>query len=208
MFVCDGDAGIVIPCILPGYWRAEPKANEDMGNFKKYNVYSCDFPDGCMGGCALNASCSGDRLQSSPTCGVCLEGYYPAGGECVKCGDFQKGNSGGLLRGFVYSTITLLFVGALYAVLWASVSLSMSSFRVKAFIAAAAEGTGTGERTKREKSTTLGNRLSVGMEKLAALLKNRRNVKVGKKLIRGRRDRSEATYVALLYYFLCNACSS
>ena len=43
-----------------------------MGNFKKYNVYSCDFPDGCMGGCALNASCSGDRLQSSPTCGAAM----------------------------------------------------------------------------------------------------------------------------------------
>lgn len=167
-----------------------------MGNFNKYRVYSCDFPDGCKGGCYLNASCASNRVQSSPTCGVCRDGYYPSGGDCIKCDDFQKNNSSWLL-GFVYGTTCLFFVAALYGVLWASVSFSMSSFRVKASMAAV--GASHGRGTKESRPVTMSGRLSMGIERLSALLQNRRNVKVGKKLIRGRVLYASVTFLFVTF---------
>lgn len=171
-----GYAGIVVPCILPGYWRDQPPTEEEMGNFHKYSVYSCDYADSCKGGCQLNASCSGDREQTSPTCGVCKEGYYLCSGDCLQCGSMQQGAI--WVLGILYGVCGGMFVLAIFFVLWGSVTFSMSSFRVKASMASV-------DAKSDGRPVTLGHRFSLGMGKLTSILKNRRNVKVGKKFIRG-----------------------
>lgn len=83
------DIGIIIPCIMKGYWRAQPNDINDLSNFKKYPIYTCDFSIVCHGGCQLNNSCQDDRLQSSPVCAVCKEGYYMSDGTCYSCNNNQ-----------------------------------------------------------------------------------------------------------------------
>lgn len=79
------DVGVIIPCILPGYWRMNPPSEEELDDFVKYKIYRCDNEESCLGGCNLNISCSTDRIQSSPTCGVCAKEYYMSNGYCTKC---------------------------------------------------------------------------------------------------------------------------
>ena len=86
---CD-QLGVVIPCISPGYWRADPASDHStgssLGDFDNYKVYSCDFDSGCLGGCALNDTCSVGRIPSSVSCGVCADDYYLTfDGACLKC---------------------------------------------------------------------------------------------------------------------------
>jgi hypothetical protein len=78
------DVGIVVPCILPGYWRPEPPAGEE-GDFGKWEVFRCDITRRCEGGCQLNATCAMNVKQDSPVCGVCDEGYYDHSESCLKC---------------------------------------------------------------------------------------------------------------------------
>jgi hypothetical protein len=78
------DVGIVVPCILEGYWRPLPPQGEE-GDFEKWPVFTCDVTKRCMGGCNLNATCAANVLQTSPVCGVCLDGYYGTGATCTKC---------------------------------------------------------------------------------------------------------------------------
>jgi hypothetical protein len=78
------DVGIVVPCILRGYWRPQPPAGEE-GDFKKWSVFRCDVSKRCLGGCDLSATCAANVLQTSPVCGVCMEGYYATGETCSAC---------------------------------------------------------------------------------------------------------------------------
>jgi hypothetical protein len=78
------DVGIVVPCILPGYWRPEPPAGEE-GDFGKWEVFECDMVHRCLGGCQLNATCAAHVKQDSPVCGVCDEGYYTVDESCQSC---------------------------------------------------------------------------------------------------------------------------
>jgi hypothetical protein len=78
---CDA-VGLSIPCPEKGYWRY---ATDELSNFDKYPIFKCDHADSCLGGCSLNNSCSLDRQQDSPTCGVCVSGKYLSGGVCVDC---------------------------------------------------------------------------------------------------------------------------
>jgi hypothetical protein len=80
---CD-DLGIAVPCILKGYWRPQPPAGEE-GDFGKWSVFRCDVAKRCLGGCVLNATCAANVLQTSPVCGVCMEGYYETGETCSEC---------------------------------------------------------------------------------------------------------------------------
>jgi hypothetical protein len=79
------NVGVVIPCVLPGYWRMNPPSADELSDFVKYKIYRCDNEESCLGGCDLNVSCSSDRVQSSPTCGVCIEDYFMSNGYCTKC---------------------------------------------------------------------------------------------------------------------------
>lgn len=83
------DVGIIVPCILEGYWRQEPPLGEE-GDFSKYKIYACYDTEGCRGGCYLNASCAEDRVQSSPVCAVCASGYYMRQRECMQCDERSK----------------------------------------------------------------------------------------------------------------------
>jgi hypothetical protein len=76
--------GIVVPCILQGYWRPQPPAGEE-GDFGKWSVFRCDVSQRCLGGCVLNMTCTANVLQTSPVCGVCMDGYYGTGEACTKC---------------------------------------------------------------------------------------------------------------------------
>jgi hypothetical protein len=78
------DVGIVVPCILKGYWRPQPPAGEE-GDFGKWSVFRCDVTKRCLGGCDLSATCAANVLQTSPVCGVCMEGYYGTGDTCSAC---------------------------------------------------------------------------------------------------------------------------
>jgi hypothetical protein len=80
---CD-DVGIVVPCILPGYWRPVPVQGEE-GNFAKWDIFRCDVSRRCLGGCDLSNSCSENVDPVSPVCGVCKEGYYGGGNSCQEC---------------------------------------------------------------------------------------------------------------------------
>ena len=87
------DIGVVIPCVSPGYWRAEPETAEDLGNFEKYKVYRCDIDEACEGGCIFNSTCSSGRDGSSVTCGVCSEGFYRDYlGRCMACEEYPRDN--------------------------------------------------------------------------------------------------------------------
>lgn len=81
--------GTVIPCPLPGFWRKQPP-DDQLANFHKYGVYSCDVPEKCLGGCNLTNSCIENRLQTSPTCGVCIDGYYLSAGKCLPCDNMSE----------------------------------------------------------------------------------------------------------------------
>jgi hypothetical protein len=78
------DVGIVVPCILPGYWRPEPPAGEE-GDFSKWEVFRCDLTHRCLGGCQLNATCAMNVKQDSPVCAVCEHGYYALRESCEMC---------------------------------------------------------------------------------------------------------------------------
>jgi hypothetical protein len=80
---CD-DVGIVVPCILKGYWRPQPPVGEE-GDFGKWSVFRCDVTERCLGGCDLSATCAANVLQTSPVCGVCMEGYYTTDEKCSEC---------------------------------------------------------------------------------------------------------------------------
>jgi hypothetical protein len=86
------DVGISIPCVLENYWRDQPKSEADMGNFKKYKIYSCDIENVCKGGCILNATCHKNRRQTSVMCGECESGHYLTDGQCYLCNS-QSGNN-------------------------------------------------------------------------------------------------------------------
>ena len=89
---CD-DVGVAIPCVSPGYWRAEPETAEDLGNFELYKVHQCDIDEACEGGCIFNSTCSSGRDGSSVTCGVCSEGFYRDYlGRCMACGEYPRDN--------------------------------------------------------------------------------------------------------------------
>lgn len=79
------DIGITVPCIEAGYWRSEPASADELGDFGKYKIYSCDVVDNCLGGCQLNNTCDRHVLQSSPVCGVCDDKYYLQNGRCLSC---------------------------------------------------------------------------------------------------------------------------
>ena len=80
------DVGVAIPCISPGYWRAEPPKSEELGNFETYPVFECDIDEACIGGCSLGSTCAQGRKGSSVTCGVCTDGYFlDYLGKCMKC---------------------------------------------------------------------------------------------------------------------------
>jgi hypothetical protein len=78
------DVGIVVPCVLPGYWRPEPPAGEE-GDFSKWEVFRCDMTNRCLGGCQLNATCAMNVKQDSPVCAVCEHGYYDHSESCLQC---------------------------------------------------------------------------------------------------------------------------
>jgi hypothetical protein len=80
---CD-DVGIVVPCILKGYWRSQPPPGEE-GDFEKLSVFRCDVEKRCLGGCDLSATCAANVLQTSPVCGVCMEGYFGTDEACSEC---------------------------------------------------------------------------------------------------------------------------
>jgi hypothetical protein len=80
---CD-DVGIAVPCILKGYWRPQPPAGEE-GDFGTWPVFHCDVAKRCLGGCDPSSTCAANVLQTSPVCGVCMEGYYGTGATCSKC---------------------------------------------------------------------------------------------------------------------------
>jgi hypothetical protein len=80
---CD-DVGIVVPCILPGYWRPVPAQGEE-GNFDDWGIFRCDVSRRCLGGCDLSNSCSENVNPTSPVCAVCKEGYYGGGNSCKLC---------------------------------------------------------------------------------------------------------------------------
>ena len=98
------------------------------------------------------------------------------------CGHIQGGSSWSL--GLIYALLAGTFMLAVGIVLWASITLSMSSFHVKASLKAVEEGD-SDKGLRGTRPVTLSSRVSVGIEKIAAILRNRRNVKVGKKVIRG-----------------------
>ena len=111
------DVGIVVPCILKDYWRSIPPSVEEEGDFQTYRVYSCDQLGVCKGGCQLNATCIGNRDDYSPTCGVCLDGYYLNDGKCYQCAAFDDGFVVVLLCMVVF----LVFILGLTTIMWCSV---------------------------------------------------------------------------------------
>lgn len=119
------DVGITIPCILKGYWRAQPKSTSDMSNFKKYPIYTCDFSEICHGGCQLNQSCQNDRKQSSPVCGVCEDGYYMSEGECYTCSSNQSKNE--TIQTVVYVLVCMGSLFLLFLVLVFTITFNLAS---------------------------------------------------------------------------------
>eukprot|EP00602_Paraphysomonas_sp_CaronLab_P005348 CAMPEP_0185017998 /NCGR_PEP_ID=MMETSP1103-20130426/842_1 /TAXON_ID=36769 /ORGANISM="Paraphysomonas bandaiensis, Strain Caron Lab Isolate" /LENGTH=1593 /DNA_ID=CAMNT_0027547641 /DNA_START=63 /DNA_END=4844 /DNA_ORIENTATION=- len=166
------DVGIAIPCVLAGYWRDQPPTDDELSNFDKYKIYSCDTADNCKGGCMLNASCADHTLQSSPTCAVCKEGYYLDDGSCLKCTSFEESNSTALNVLRVVS-ITI-FTALLGAVLWFSVSFSMLSFQKKTAL----------QSYDKSRSHAVERQSSIPRV-LRDLLAEKKNIKAGKKVIKG-----------------------
>jgi hypothetical protein len=107
---CEG-VGISVPCILPGYWRPQPPAGEE-GDFDTWSVFKCDVRRRCLGGCDLSATCAENVIQSSPVCGVCLDGYYSDRSGCSKCPASQSS-----LLAAEYALIVLLILFVFTAIL-------------------------------------------------------------------------------------------
>jgi hypothetical protein len=103
------DVGIVVPCILPGYWRAEPPAGEE-GDFCKWEVFRCDISSRCLGGCQLNATCAANVRQDSPVCAVCEDGFYASDESCNSCPAADS-----LWAAFEYFAVILFFTIVLFA---------------------------------------------------------------------------------------------
>jgi hypothetical protein len=119
------DVGITIPCILEGYWRAQPSDPNDLSNFKKYSIYICDYSEVCRGGCQLNQSCRHDRKQSSPVCGVCEEGYYMSDGECYSCQSNQSENH--VIQTIIYTLVGFGSLFLLFSVLVLALTFNLAS---------------------------------------------------------------------------------
>jgi hypothetical protein len=112
------DVGIVVPCILPGYWRAEPPAGEE-GDFGKWGVFRCDIPSRCLGGCQLNATCAANVKQDSPVCAVCEDGYYVSDESCESC------PTAGSLWVAIEYFVVIFFITLVLAVLFALYALQL-----------------------------------------------------------------------------------
>ncbi len=104
--------GIVNPCLLPGYWRANCP-QDSISDYNLYKIYECDYPHNCIGGCSLNSTCARDRLQSSALCGSCGDGYYQFSGVCSKC-SMDEQSSLAVFSLFVIFSIILITGVALY----------------------------------------------------------------------------------------------
>jgi hypothetical protein len=131
------DVGITIPCILKGYWRAQPPNPIDLSNFKKYPIYICDFSIVCHGGCQLNQTCQHDRKQSSPVCGVCEDGYYMSDGECYACSSNQSGNQ--TFQTIVYILVAFGSLFLLFSVLVFTITFNLASTRTSITSSASAD---------------------------------------------------------------------
>ena len=102
------DVGVAIPCVSSGYWRALPGADEDLGDFDKYPLYSCDVVEACISGCQFNDTCAEGRVGTSVTCGVCVEGYYlNYRGGCMECSDKDV---------YGYVEVIMIYAGAMVLV--------------------------------------------------------------------------------------------
>ncbi len=101
------DVGTIVPCILPEYWRDQPPPDE-VGDFEKYSVYKCEYQGNCEGGCNLNNTCSFHRIQSSPVCSICIDGYYDYFGNCHLC-QFDGSLSEVISGIFICSVIIIIF---------------------------------------------------------------------------------------------------
>lgn len=110
------DVGVVVPCVLPGYWRPVPP-QDAIGDFEKYKIYSCDDFESCLGGCVLNTTCRDNRDQIAPVCAVCTDGYYLLGGQCLECS--QSSEKIGFMK-FLVEAFFVYFV--LVVVVWMHIS--------------------------------------------------------------------------------------
>ena len=119
------DIGIIIPCILKGYWRAEPKNLDDLSNFNKYPIFTCDFSIVCHGGCQLNNSCQDDRLQSSPVCAVCKDNYYMSDGTCYPCNSNQANDQ--TIQTFVYIAAGIGSLLFMFSILFFTLTFNFAS---------------------------------------------------------------------------------
>jgi hypothetical protein len=109
------NVGITVPCISKGYWRAQPENSNDLGDFHKYKVYSCDITEGCISGCQLNETCAAGREGTSVTCGVCMDGYYlNHRGKCLLCTDDDMFTPASVIGVYVGAVAML---GVLYFIL-------------------------------------------------------------------------------------------
>ncbi len=64
----------------------------------------------------LNASCASHRLQSSPVCGVCDDGYYSIDGGCYAC-QFD-GSEASIVSTVLFLCAIIMCFVILYTVLW------------------------------------------------------------------------------------------
>ena len=111
------NVGITIPCVLKGYWRDKPKTEEEMGDFHKYKIHSCDLEAACAGGCLLNESCHNDRRQSSVMCGTCVNDYFMSDDKCYACSSASNGMAGKVLIYLSSVSFLLLILGVMVVTL-------------------------------------------------------------------------------------------
>mmetsp|Transcript_8290 Transcript_8290/g.14047 ORF Transcript_8290/g.14047 Transcript_8290/m.14047 type:complete len:880 (-) Transcript_8290:196-2835(-) len=106
------DVGISVPCLLPGYWRPPEEAVEGL----TYTVFRCDVTINCIGGCVFNESCAHGVDQTSPTCGVCAQGYAVSrNNECYDCTDEAD------YYYVIFVTTCSLFVCGIIVFLWCGI---------------------------------------------------------------------------------------
>ena len=85
-------------------------------------VYPCDQKDSCLGGCQFNSSCSTKHNNLSPTCGVCINGYYMTDGQCYQCTIFKSILP---ILMFWYFVTFLIFSFGLSAIIWYNIKSSL-----------------------------------------------------------------------------------